>query len=79
MTGYLGIDVGSISTNLVVMDDSGEVVAKNYLRTRGQPIQAVQQGLRETAKDLAACPDRRPPWGPPAADVLSPASWPARM
>ena len=52
MTGYLGIDVGSISTNLVVLGDAGEVVAKNYLRTRGQPIQAVQQGLRDIQKAL---------------------------
>ena len=52
MTGYLGIDVGSISTNLVVLGDAGEVVAKTYLRTRGQPIQAVQQGLRDIQKAL---------------------------
>jgi predicted CoA-substrate-specific enzyme activase len=44
---YLGIDVGSISTNLVALDDSGQVLAKQYLRTRGQPIQAVRKGLLE--------------------------------
>ncbi len=30
---YLGIDVGSISTNLVLVDDSGRVLHKKYLRT----------------------------------------------
>jgi activator of 2-hydroxyglutaryl-CoA dehydratase len=30
----------------------GEVLAKRYLRTRGQPIQAVQQGLRELQQSL---------------------------
>ena len=43
---YLGIDVGSVSTNVVVIDKKGQVVYKDYLRTRGQPIKAIQQGLR---------------------------------
>jgi predicted CoA-substrate-specific enzyme activase len=44
---YLGIDVGSISTNLVALERSGRVLAKRYLRTRGQPIEAVRQGLKD--------------------------------
>jgi predicted CoA-substrate-specific enzyme activase len=44
---YLGIDVGSVSTNVVVMDEWGTVVHDIYLRTAGRPIEAVQQGLRE--------------------------------
>ncbi|MBI5582345.1 MAG: 2-hydroxyglutaryl-CoA dehydratase [Deltaproteobacteria bacterium] len=54
MPGYLGIDVGSISTNLVMIDDSGAVVAKRYLRTRGQPVQAVQEGLKALRQGLPA-------------------------
>jgi predicted CoA-substrate-specific enzyme activase len=50
--GYLGIDVGSVSTNLVVIDGRGQVLASVYLRTRGQPIQAVQEGLRRIGRDL---------------------------
>ncbi len=42
---YLGIDVGSVSTNVVVMDQSGAVVDKQYLRTQGQPIRAIRAGL----------------------------------
>jgi activator of 2-hydroxyglutaryl-CoA dehydratase len=45
--GYMGIDVGSVSTNLVVIDPEGQVLANLYLRTRGQPIQVVQEGLRQ--------------------------------
>ncbi|HEY3384131.1 MAG TPA: acyl-CoA dehydratase activase [Vicinamibacterales bacterium] len=45
--GYLGIDVGSVSTNLVVVDETGEVVFDSYLRTSGRPVEAVQQGLTE--------------------------------
>jgi len=47
MKGYLGIDVGSVSTNLVVIDEQGEVLADLYIRTQGQPIRAVQSGLKE--------------------------------
>lgn len=43
---FLGIDVGSVSTNLVVIDPEGEMyLSPLYLRTQGQPIKAVQQGL----------------------------------
>ncbi len=54
---FLGIDVGSVSTNLVVIDPEGEMyLSPLYLRTQGQPIKAVQQGLsllneRLTKKD----------------------------
>ncbi len=44
---YLGIDVGSISTNLVLMDESNVVHHQIYLRTEGQPIKAVKEGLLE--------------------------------
>jgi predicted CoA-substrate-specific enzyme activase len=50
--GYMGIDVGSVSTNLVVIDPEGQVLASLYFRTRGQPIQVVQEGLRRIGKDL---------------------------
>ncbi|NLP40591.1 MAG: 2-hydroxyglutaryl-CoA dehydratase [Veillonellaceae bacterium] len=44
---YLGIDVGSVSTNIVVVDDGGKVNDALYIRTQGQPIVAVQTGLRQ--------------------------------
>ena len=52
MQGYLGIDVGSVSTNLVVIDPKGQIVTSLYLRTRGQPIKVVQEGLRKIGSDL---------------------------
>lgn len=42
---YLGIDIGSISTNLAVMDEQGRLLAKRYLMTAGRPIEAVKKGL----------------------------------
>lgn len=47
MGSYLGIDVGSVSTNVVVVDDSGKVNDALYIRTQGRPIEAVQTGLRQ--------------------------------
>lgn len=51
-TGYLGIDVGSVSTNLVILDENVAVLASVYCRTRGQPIKAVQEGIRELVARL---------------------------
>ena len=49
---YLGIDVGSISTNLAVIDKTGNLLSKRYLMTAGRPIEAVMQGLREVGDEL---------------------------
>lgn len=48
---YLGIDVGSVSTNLVLTDRTGKIVAKLYKRTCGQPIQSLLQGLKELVEE----------------------------
>jgi len=42
---YLGIDVGSVSTNLVVMNHSGDILQAIYIRTQGQPIVSVKKCL----------------------------------
>ncbi len=47
---YLGIDIGSVSTNVVVTDEHGFVIQDIYLRTAGRPIEAVQQGLSEVER-----------------------------
>lgn len=44
---YLGIDVGSVTTKLVALDDAYQVRASLYLRTHGRPLEAVQDGLRQ--------------------------------
>ena len=44
---YLGLDIGSVSTNVVAIDEFGAVIHDIYLRTAGRPIEAVQQGLSE--------------------------------
>lgn len=43
---HMGVDVGSVSTDFVLLDKDMNVVEKIYLRTKGRPIQAVQKGLK---------------------------------
>jgi predicted CoA-substrate-specific enzyme activase len=48
----LGIDIGSISTNLAVVDEEGRLLAKRYLMTAGRPIETVCRGLSEIGDEL---------------------------
>ena len=48
---YLVIDVGSITTNLVLLDEDDRIIAKQYLRTYGQPLKILQTGLKEMQRD----------------------------
>ncbi len=47
VSGYLGIDVGSISTKGAIIDHNYQVIASAYLRTQGNPINSIQHLLRE--------------------------------
>jgi len=49
---YLGVDVGSISTNVAVIDEQKRVLAKAYLMTAGKPLEAVRQGLDIVGKKV---------------------------
>jgi predicted CoA-substrate-specific enzyme activase len=42
---YLGVDVGSISTNLAVINEEKEFVESVYIRTEGKPIKSIQRGM----------------------------------
>ncbi|QQY80389.1 putative CoA-substrate-specific enzyme activase [Keratinibaculum paraultunense] len=50
---YMGIDVGSVSTNIVLMDENNNVHYKKYMRTQGKPIEVLKDGIGEieTLKD----------------------------
>lgn len=52
MKGYLGIDVGSVSTNLAVLSEGGEVIDTLYIRTQGQPIKAIQSCVGQVRERL---------------------------
>jgi predicted CoA-substrate-specific enzyme activase len=44
---YLGLDVGSLSTNVVLIDDDNQVVARRYLPTASKPLEAIRHGMLE--------------------------------
>jgi len=49
---YVGVDIGSISTNVVVIDRDRRVLARVYLMTEGRPIEAVKKGLYEVGRTI---------------------------
>ncbi|MGE5391719.1 MAG: acyl-CoA dehydratase activase [Deltaproteobacteria bacterium] len=51
---YLGVDIGSVSSNFVLLDSRKRLTAKVYLRTQGNPVRAIQEGF---ARVNAAVPD----------------------
>ncbi len=54
MDGYLGVDVGSVTTKCVVITECGELIAYNYLCIQGKPVPAGRQGLRGVQGQLPA-------------------------
>ena len=47
---FLGIDVGSVSTNLVLLNKEAELIQGIYLATRGEPLAALNEGLGRIQK-----------------------------
>ncbi len=47
---FLGIDSGSTTTKVVLIDETGKVVFDYYANNRGNSIKAVQQGLGELSQ-----------------------------
>ena len=45
---YIGVDVGSVSTNIVLMDskDSKKLFEALYIRTNGQPLESLKEGFK---------------------------------
>lgn len=50
--GYLGIDIGSISTKGVIIDNDNNIIASSYLWTMGNPMGAVKNVLRELKNNI---------------------------
>jgi predicted CoA-substrate-specific enzyme activase len=44
---YLGLDIGSLSTNVVLIDKQHKVISRRYLPTAGKPLEAIRKGLTE--------------------------------
>ncbi|MBD3259564.1 2-hydroxyglutaryl-CoA dehydratase [Candidatus Woesearchaeota archaeon] len=48
---YLGVDLGSVSCNIAVVDDKGVVYA-SYARVQGRPIETLQEEFKKIKKQL---------------------------
>ena len=46
LNAYLGIDVGSVTTKLALVDEKGKYIDSYMLKTAGKPVEAVQKGLK---------------------------------
>lgn len=49
---YLGIDMGSVSTNLVLMNPDKVIAHKIYIRSHGRPVDSLKEGM-ELLKEAA--------------------------
>ena len=54
MNAFLGIDIGSISINVVAADAEGRTLMTHYARVDGKPVDALQAVLAHTADALPA-------------------------
>jgi len=52
LSGYLGLDVGSTSTNVLLMDEEQRVISYQYLRTKGDPGAAVSLGIEKIKEEV---------------------------
>jgi len=49
---YLGIDIGSVTTKLVLIDENEDIITEIYTKTDARPIEVVSKGLRDIEKKL---------------------------
>jgi predicted CoA-substrate-specific enzyme activase len=57
MKHYIGVDVGSVSCNIAIIDENEQLVEKVNIRTHGNPINAVQEGFKhiKTKVNISGC------------------------
>lgn len=52
MNAYMGVDIGSISTKGVIIDEENHILASSYLWTKGNPIDAVKALVSQLEKQI---------------------------
>jgi predicted CoA-substrate-specific enzyme activase len=53
MKRFLGIDVGSVSTNIVMIDQDFNMIYEKYIRTNGLPLDTIKSGLVELQNETS--------------------------
>ena len=56
MKYYLGIDIGSVSTNVIAMDNNYNVCFNQYIRANSKPLESVKKGMTKL-KEAIGCQD----------------------
>ena len=51
---FMGIDIGSVSTNLVVVDADGRVIKEIYTKTDARPVEVVSKALLDVHAEIGA-------------------------
>lgn len=51
---YMGVDSGSTTTKIVLLDESGQILFTHYADNMGNPINAVEEGLRDLERQCMA-------------------------
>ena len=51
-SAFLGIDTGSISTKGVIIDEAGEIIARSYLWTEGNPTDAAKRVVDDLSSQI---------------------------
>jgi len=49
---FLGVDIGSISTKGVIIDEQEKIIASSYLYTEGSPVKAVKKLIKELKNQI---------------------------
>ncbi|HHS14017.1 MAG TPA: hypothetical protein ENN03_09685 [bacterium] len=49
---FLGIDIGSVSTNLALLDESGSLIFGLYRMTDGRPVEVVTRALKDMGRAM---------------------------
>jgi predicted CoA-substrate-specific enzyme activase len=49
---YLGVDIGSISTKGVIIDENNKIIAEKYIWTEGSPINAVKNLINDLKQQV---------------------------
>lgn len=51
--GYLGVDIGSVTTKAAFVNPGGSILWKSYRKTMGQPIKVLQNTLKDLKAEMS--------------------------
>ncbi len=49
---YLGLDIGSLSTNVVLIDEENRVISRRYIPTASKPLEAIRRAMSEIYDEI---------------------------